>query len=98
MFWPIMIFIFALFDSISTIILIHYGYAEEINPVMDWFLGAHPGLFILNKMVLTGLAVAWMYRWRHRAEVQLVTRFAAVFYGTIAAMHCATYIYYGTLN
>ena len=43
----------ALADLITTLVLIYSGIAQEFNPVMNFFLAAHPVLFACAKMLTT---------------------------------------------
>lgn len=93
----ILIFVFALFDTLSTIALVSLGLATEINPAVDFLLKADPYWFATVKITLTSLIIAWLYKWKYRPKARILTKFTVAFYGLIAAMHCVTYIYYSGL-
>lgn len=93
----ILIFVFALFDTLSTIGLVHFNLATEVNPVINFLLRKSPLWLFVVKMSLTTIIIGWLYRWRYRPKVRLLTKLTVGFYGSISALHCLTYIYYSGL-
>ncbi len=47
------LFVLSILDSYLTILLIHAGVAEEVNPVMAFYLGYGPQSFITMKLLFT---------------------------------------------
>lgn len=56
LFMAIAILLLSVSDALLTLTLLANG-AEEMNPVMDYILVNHPGLFAAVKMSLTGFGV-----------------------------------------
>ena len=59
--------VFNIIDTIVSIRVIHYGNAEEANPVMEMYLGLGIIPFIMAKVVLVGGGCVIL--WRHRENI-----------------------------
>ena len=87
-----LIFLFALFDALSTIVLVELGLAFEINPIVNFMLTRNPYYFLCVKMFATSVVLLWMYRWRYRPKVRLLSKATVCFYGLICVLHCVSHI------
>ncbi|NIR49364.1 hypothetical protein GWO43_12830 [candidate division KSB1 bacterium] len=54
----VLVIILSITDAVSTLNLVSRG-AQEINPVMDFFLSFGPFPFIVAKHILTGTCLIW---------------------------------------
>ncbi len=61
------IFIFNVLDAIATVAWVYKGAAREGNPLMEWLIELHPVLFITLKLLLVGMGLFVLARFReHR--------------------------------
>jgi len=75
------IMLLCLMDAINTLHLLHRG-AREINPVMDLLIQQSPQLFIMCKLLLTGLGMIMLVAY-HNARISLGIRVQSILYGTL---------------
>ena len=88
----LLIFLVAV-DSVATLLILRGQHGFELNPLMSWLWGHGEGVFLLVKMLLTTLAVAWLLR---RADVRslrigLIVGYAI--YLPLTALHIYNGIY-----
>ena len=74
----ILTLIFNLIDIIVSITAIHYGSAEEVNPVMKIYLDLGILPFILAKVILVGggFVILWRHRERKLARIGIYLAFS----------------------
>ena len=85
--------VFNIIDIIVSICVIHYGTAEEANPVMEMYLGLGIIPFILAKVVLVGGGCVIL--WRHREKFLATAGTYLVFSYYLSLMG---YFIYGYFN
>jgi hypothetical protein len=56
-------------DCAATVIILRREHGFELNPLMSWLWGHGEEAFLLSKMLLTTVAVAWLLR---RADGQFL--------------------------
>jgi len=70
-----------LMDAINTLHLLNRG-ASEINPVMDLLIQQDPQLFIMCKLLLTGLGMIMLMAY-HNARISIGIRVRSILYGAL---------------
>ena len=73
----------------------HSGLATEANPLMAGALDSGPGLFILSKVALVGLAAALLYRNRFASTARLALVPVALLYAFVGGGHVGFALYKG---
>ncbi len=75
------IMLLCLMDAINTLHLLQRG-AEEINPLMDLLIQQDHQLFIVCKLMLTGLGMIMLMAY-HNAKIGMGIRVRSILYGTL---------------
>ncbi len=70
-----------LMDAINTLHLLNRG-ASEINPVMDLLIQQSPQLFIMCKLLLTGLGMIMLMAY-HNERISIGIRVRSILYGVL---------------
>jgi len=70
-----------LMDAINTLHLLDRG-ASEVNPVMDLLIQQSPQLFIMCKLLLTGLGVIMLMAY-HNEKISIGIRVRSILYGVL---------------
>jgi len=70
-----------LMDAINTLHLLDRG-AREVNPLMDLLIQQDPQLFIMCKLMLTGLGMITLIAY-HNARIALGIRVRSILYGAL---------------
>ena len=76
-----------LFDALFTLGWVHAGLATEANPMMAQAMDSGPGLFVLSKVALVGLAVALLYRQRHVESARMALVPLCALYSLVGGGH-----------
>ena len=74
-------------DCVATVIILRRDHGFELNPLMNWLWSHGEQVFLLCKMLLTSLAVAWLLRRAdgRRLRIGLIIGFAI--YVPIVGLH-----------
>ena len=70
-----------LMDAINTLLLLDRG-AREVNPIMDLLIQQDPQLFVMCKLMLTGLGMIMLMAY-HNARISLGIRVRSILYGAL---------------
>ena len=85
-----------LFDAWSTLFILDRG-GVEVNPLMAYVIEASPCLFISVKIILFGLAIVILAKFR-----PVVLKWIVALYGLLAVWHCyllvKIHLYFNQLN
>ncbi len=73
--------LFCFMDAINTLHLLNLG-ASEANPVMDLLIQKSPQLFIMCKLLLTGLGVIMLMAY-HNERISIGIRVRSILYGVL---------------
>jgi hypothetical protein len=75
-------------DSLATILWLRSGHGYEINPIMRW-VNEEGGdsLFLVVKLVLTGLCMLWVTHRASRAYARIAALSAIAIYGPVVGIH-----------
>lgn len=90
LFLAVMILLLSVADAFLTLTLLTQG-AHEANPILAWLLDAHPGLFAIVKMSLTGMGVLVLVAVA-RAKVFRIIRVVTIMHVFVVAY--AVLVYY----
>ena len=74
-------------DGILTLIWVLMRYAEEANPLMNYFLQLHPTLFMLVKIGLVALGTSLLWRYRLQPLAVAGVSVCFVVYAVILLVH-----------
>ena len=85
--------VFNIIDIIVSICVIHYGNAEEANPVMEMYLGLGIIPFIMAKVVLVGGGCVILWRHREKFLARVGTYLVFSYYLSLMG-----YFIYGYIN
>ena len=96
LFLAVAILLMSVLDAFLTLTLLTQG-AHEVNPIMAWLLEAHPGLFAIVKMTLTGVGVVVLVV-AARAKVFKIVRVATIMHGFVVAYAALVYYEWSLLS
>lgn len=81
------VFVMSVVDGILTLVWVLMHYAEEANPLMNYFLQVHPTLFMLVKIGLVALGTSLLWRYRLQPLAIAGVSFCFVVYAAILVVH-----------
>ena len=81
-------------DGVSTVWWVTNNLAVELNPLMDFFLTRSPALFMAVKQLITGVACAFLWKYRDLKQARRSLYFCVVVYGLIILWHLVGYVGY----
>ena len=89
----LLLLFFVAIDALSTLLMLRQQHGFELNPVATWLLGHGEAAFLLVKMLLTAVAVAWLIRRADRARFRLVLLVGFAIYVPIVGLHIFNNLY-----
>jgi hypothetical protein len=88
----LLIFLVAV-DSVATLLILRSQNGFELNPLMNWLWGHGEGVFLLVKMLLTTIAVAWLLRRADGRSLRIGLIVGFAIYLPLTALHIYNGIY-----
>jgi Domain of unknown function (DUF5658) len=88
----LLIFLVAV-DSVATLLILRSQHGFELNPLMNWLWAHGEGVFLMVKMLLTSLAVAWLLRRADGRSLRIGLIVGYAIYLPLTALHIYNGIY-----
>ena len=80
-------------DALGTILILRYGKGRELNPLMAWLWEHGEASFLLSKMLLTTIAVAWVLRRADTRSLRIALLVGFSIYLPLVALHLVNSLY-----
>ena len=88
----IYIFVLNLLDALATHYSVGQGFAEELNPLMNYLLELHPATFYLCKITLVILGLSLLYRLGESRGTKIALAVCAAIYTAIMFVHISMFV------
>jgi hypothetical protein len=76
-------------DALGTIFILRQRHGLELNPLMAWLYQHGEAHFLLAKLLLSTVAVAWLLRRAEGRQLRLVLLIAFSIYVPVVGLHMA---------
>ena len=83
----LLLLFFVAMDSLATLLMLRLQHGFELNPLMTWLWGRGELWFLLIKMLLTTLAVAWLLRRADGWYLRVALTIGFAIYVPIVGLH-----------
>ena len=93
-FFVIAVFVMNVFDACFTLVWIDARLAVELNPLMNWLIQQSPVAFLFLKISLVALALALIYRNRHKLISRALIIPVFLVYAWVSKIHLNAIVFF----